>query len=111
MWPRTLDPDSGTTCSCLAHNSTDGYMAFNSCPYLHNTTGLDIVPYLHNNGSICIDDSNSELNGTVVQFQCSYPCNPMVDDCFINKILSMHKIEILQGMYNVAILGVHIVTS
>ena len=100
VWPkRLLDLQSGRGeyCACRVHNSTDGRNAFETCACLRDA---DIVPWVAENGSICLSDLNFALNEMVVNFQCI--TNECAEECFVRTLISLHRIIVAGMVYNCA---------
>ena len=97
VWPLSLNITSGSACSCPAHDSSSGRMQFEDCLSdceMDYGMELPILPSIHENGTICLSGNDSALNGTIVHFKCSGPCDSVMDNCFLNEIQSMYRIII-----------------
>lgn len=88
IWPRELG--SGRSCECPARNNALGRDVFDKC--ISGCTP-DFRPRLMENGSFCFFELTSDMNETLVHFNCKTDeCTR--SDCFINTILSSNRIVI-----------------
>ncbi len=96
VWPSR---EAGRSCVCPAHHSSAGRWVFESC--VQGCRDTVLTPVLTEEGSICISNLSSSLNGSLFHFVCSTePCGvrhgaPVM--CFLKTVIASHMIVLTAG--------------
>ena len=93
VWP---SGEEWRSCVCPAHNSSDGRWVFESC--VEGCRDALLTPLLTEDGSICISNLTSSLNGSLFHFVCSTePCEQARTIYFLQTIIASLNIIIPEG--------------
>lgn len=87
--------EAGRSCVCPAHNSSAGRWVFESC--VEGCRDAVLTPVLTEQGSICISNLTSSLNGSLFHFVCSTEqCSSHL--CLVQTVIASH-IATIAGTY------------
>ena len=82
--------EEGRSCVCPAHHSSDGRWVFESC--VEGCRDRVLTPVLTEEGSVCLSNLTSSLNGSLFHFVCSTDLCGGSNPFFLQTVVSSHAI-------------------